>query len=134
LDIDEIGKLIDQKKYRSMIRSLLCLTTSRPDIMFSACACARFKSNPKKVHLNIVKRIFRYLQRTQNFELVYYKQSSIELLWYSGANFASNKSERKSTSGTCQMLGNSLISWFSQKQNCVALSTTKAEYDISLSN
>ncbi|GJT94127.1 hypothetical protein Tco_1082972, partial [Tanacetum coccineum] len=48
--------------YRSMIRSLMYLTTSRPDIMFAVCACARFQVNPKVSHLHAVKRIFRYLK------------------------------------------------------------------------
>ena len=48
VDKDEIGKVMDITKYRYMIRSLLYLTTSRPDVIFSVCLCARFQSNPKK--------------------------------------------------------------------------------------
>ena len=69
LDKDEHGKSINSKLYRCMIGSLLYLTTSRPDIMFNICMCARFQSNPKKSHLNAVKRIFKYLKRTQNLGL-----------------------------------------------------------------
>jgi hypothetical protein len=47
LDIDEGGKPVDQTLYRSMIGSLLYLTASRPDIMFSVCMCARFQAYPK---------------------------------------------------------------------------------------
>lgn len=47
LDKDEIGKKVDNKLFRSMIGSLLFLTASRPDIMFSVCLCARFQSDPK---------------------------------------------------------------------------------------
>ena len=61
LDKDEGGKNIDLKFYRGMIGSLLYLTASRLDIMFSLCLCARFQSNPKESHLNAVKRILRYL-------------------------------------------------------------------------
>jgi hypothetical protein len=60
LDLDEGGNLVDQTLYRSMIDSLLYLTSSRPDIMFSVCMCARFQSKPKKAHLRAVKRILRY--------------------------------------------------------------------------
>jgi hypothetical protein len=59
LDLDEGGKPVDQKLYRSMIGSLLYLTTSRPDIMFSVCMCARFQANPKESHLSALKRILR---------------------------------------------------------------------------
>ncbi|KAH9650254.1 hypothetical protein KPL70_026300 [Citrus sinensis] len=64
LDKDEKGKEVDIKMYRGMIGSLLYLTASRPDIMFSVCLCARFQSCPKESHLLAVKRIFRYLSGT----------------------------------------------------------------------
>jgi hypothetical protein len=54
LDLDTGGKFVDQKVYRSMIRSLLYLCASRPDIMLSVCMCARFQANPKEVHLRAV--------------------------------------------------------------------------------
>ena len=63
LEKDEYDKNIDSKLYRGMIGSLLYLTTSRPDIIFSVCMCARYQSNLKKSHLNIVKRIFKYLKK-----------------------------------------------------------------------
>ena len=62
LDKDEGGKNIDSKLYRDMISSLLYLTTSRPDIIFSVCLCACFQSNPKESYLNVVKRILKYLK------------------------------------------------------------------------
>ena len=69
LDQDLQGKNVDQKVYRGMIGSLLYLTASRPDIMFSVCLCARFQANPKESHLTTVKRIFRYLYGTKDFSL-----------------------------------------------------------------
>ena len=65
LNLDEGGKLVDQTLYRSMIGSLLYLTASRPNIMFSVCMCARFQANPKEAHLIAIKRILRYLKHTQ---------------------------------------------------------------------
>ena len=61
LNLDEGGKTVDQTLYRSMIGSLLYLTASRPDIMFSVCMCARFQANPKETHLIAVKRILSVL-------------------------------------------------------------------------
>ena len=66
IDKDEQGKPVDEKKNRGMSGSLLYLTASRPDIMFSVCMCARFQSAPKESHITAVKRIFRYLVGTQN--------------------------------------------------------------------
>ena len=110
LDKDENGKNVDTKLYRGMIGSLLYLTASRPDIMFSVCMCARFQANPKESHLTAVKQILRYLKDTSDFGLFYPKSSSFDLVSYSDADFAGSKSDRKSTSGTCHFLGNSLVS------------------------
>ena len=71
LDKDENGKDVDQKIFRGMIGSLLYLTASRPDIMFSVCLCARYQAAPKKSHLTAVKRIFRYLHGTVELGLFY---------------------------------------------------------------
>jgi hypothetical protein len=128
LDLDTGGKSVDQKVYRLMIGSLLYLCASRPDIMLSVCMCARFQADPKEVHLRAVKRIIRYLVYTPKFGLWYPKGSTFDLIGYSDANWTGCKIDRKSTLGTCQFLGRSLVSWVSKKQNSVALSTVKAEY------
>ncbi|GJV50285.1 hypothetical protein Tco_1440497 [Tanacetum coccineum] len=59
LTLDKDSESIDSTKYRGMIGSLLYLTASRPDIMFSVCLCARFQEDPKVSHLEAVKGIFR---------------------------------------------------------------------------
>jgi hypothetical protein len=69
LDLDEGGNPVDQTFYHSMIGSLLYLTASRPDIMFSVCMCARFQANPRKAHLCAVKIILRYLKHTPSIGL-----------------------------------------------------------------
>src|SRR4051812_25475157 len=128
LELDPNGKEVDQREYRSMIGSLLYLCASRPDIMLSVGMCARFQAAPKESHVVAVKRIFRYLVHTPNFGLWYPKGSSFNLIGYTDSDWAGDKVERKSTSGGCQFLGRSLVSWSSKKQNCVSLSTTEAEY------
>ncbi|CAN1797734.1 Retrovirus-related Pol polyprotein from transposon RE1 [Linum perenne] len=111
-----------------MIGSLLYLTASRPDISFSVGLCAMFQCSPKNSHLIAVKRIFRYLTGTINFGLWYSSNSTCSLSGYSDSNYAGSLTDRKSTSSTCQFVGHSLVSWFSKKQNCIALSTAEAEY------
>jgi hypothetical protein len=128
LDSDKSGNMVDQKLYRSMIGSLLYVTASRPDVMFSVCMCARFQASPRESHLKATKRILRYLKHTQDVGLWYPKGASFELVGYSDSDYAGDKVERKSTSGTCQLLGRSLVSWSSKKQNSIALSTAEAEY------
>jgi hypothetical protein len=128
LDLNEEGKSVDQKLYRSMIGSLLYLCASRPDIMLSVCMCSPFQATLKECHLVAVKRILRYLVHTQNLRLWYLKGSFFDLFGYSDSDYAGCKVDRKSTSGTCQFLERSLVSQSSKKQNCVALSTAEAEY------
>jgi hypothetical protein len=96
--------------------------------MFNVCMCARYQAFPKESHLKIAKIIFRYVSVTANFGLWYPKGSHCYLVGFSDSNFASCKSDRKSTSGTCHLFGNCLISWHSKKQHRVALSTAEAEY------
>jgi hypothetical protein len=124
----KVGKADPTLFTKTMIGSLLYLCASRPDIMLSVCMCARFQANPKEVHLRAVKRIMRYLAYTPKFGLWYPKGSTFDLIGYSDADWAGCRIDRKSTSGTCQFLGRSLVSWASKKQNFVALSTSEAEY------
>lgn len=111
-----------------MIRSLLYITTSRPDIIRSVCLYARYHSQPKETQLKVVKRILRYVKRTLDYGIFYPKNDSFDLISYCDADYAVCKSDCKSTSGTCHFLGHSLVFWFSKKKNTVSLSTTKAEY------
>ncbi|GAV79463.1 hypothetical protein CFOL_v3_22928 [Cephalotus follicularis] len=111
-----------------MIDSLLYLTTSRHDILFVVCLCARFQSDANESHLFAAKRIFKYLAYTHTLGLWYSRDSNFELHTYSDNDFGGYKVDRKSTSGSCQFIGSMLVSWFSKKQNSVALSTTEAEY------
>jgi hypothetical protein len=128
LNLDIEGKQVDQSLYCSMIGSLLYLTASRPDIIFSVCLCAHFQANPKESHLKGLKRILRYLKHIPNIGLCYPKGANHTLVGFSDSDFAGCPVDRKSTSGACHFLGRSLVSWSSKKQNLVALSTAEAEY------
>ncbi|GJZ33379.1 uncharacterized mitochondrial protein-like protein, partial [Tanacetum coccineum] len=125
---DEDGEEVDVHMYRSMIGSLMYLTSSRPDIMFAVCACARYQVNPKVSHLHAVKRIFRYLKGQPKLGLWYPKDSPFDLVAYTDSDYAGASLDRKSTTGGCQFLGSRLISWQCKKQTVVANSTTEAEY------
>jgi len=87
-----------------MIGSLLYLTASRPNILFSVCLCARFQSDPRESHLTTVKIIFRYLKGTTNLGLFYRKSLDYKLVGFCDADYAGDKIERKSTNGNCQFL------------------------------
>ncbi|GKC39704.1 retrovirus-related pol polyprotein from transposon TNT 1-94 [Tanacetum coccineum] len=127
---DEDGEEVDVHMYRSMIGSLMYLTSSRPDIMFAVCACARYQVNPKVSHLHAVKRIFRYLKGQPKLGLWYPKDSPFDLVAYTDSDYAGASLDRKSTTGGCQFLGCRLISWQCKKQTVVANSTTEAEENL----
>ena len=110
MDADDKDKSVDIKKYRGMIGSLLYLTASRPNIIFSVYLCAHFQWNTKESHLSVVKRIFRYLSN-----LRFPKDTHMDLISYTDADFVGCKIDRKSTSGSCYFLGSSLVSWSSKK-------------------
>ncbi|GJZ44537.1 putative ribonuclease H-like domain-containing protein [Tanacetum coccineum] len=125
---DTAGTDVDVHLYRSMIGSLMYLTSSRPDIMFAVCACSRFQVQPKASHMHAVKRIFRYLKGQPTLGLWYPKDSPMDLIAYSDSDYAGASIDRKSTTRGCQFLGCRLISWQCKKQIIVANSTTEAEY------
>ncbi|KAL8121885.1 hypothetical protein AgCh_018575 [Apium graveolens] len=128
LQVKQAEKSVDITSYRGMVGSLLYLTASRPDIIFATCLCARFQADPRESHLVAIKRIFRYLKGTPNLGIWYPRESGFDLIGYSDADYAGCKIDRKRTTGTCQFLGNKLVSWFSKKQNFVSTSTAEAEY------
>ncbi|GJY88572.1 retrovirus-related pol polyprotein from transposon TNT 1-94 [Tanacetum coccineum] len=88
LKLDLVGKPVDHTDYHSMIGSLMYLTSSRPDIIFVTCICARYQANPNEHHVSAVKRIFQYLKGTINLGLWYPKDSSFDLTAYLDAYHA----------------------------------------------
>ncbi|GKF92108.1 hypothetical protein Tco_0278827 [Tanacetum coccineum] len=125
---DEDGVDVDVHVYTSMIGSLMYLTASRPDIMFAVCACARFQVTPKASHLNVVKRIFRYLKHQPKLGLWYLRDSPFVLEAFSDSDYGGASLDRKSTTGGCQFLSRRLISWQCKKQIIMENSTIEAEY------
>lgn len=123
---DESGVFMNITKYLGMIGWLLYLTTSHPGIMFSVCLCACFQENPEESHIITVKRIMNYLKGKTNVGLWYPKGSLCDLVSYFESDYGCCKIDRKSTSGTCHILGNALLSWSYKKQACDAVRKAEA--------
>nr|GEU66041.1 uncharacterized mitochondrial protein AtMg00810-like [Tanacetum cinerariifolium] len=128
LKLDLVGKLVNHTDYRSMIGSLMYVTSSRPDIMFSTCMRARYQENPNEHHVLAIKRIFHYLKETINLGLWYLKDSGFDLTAYSDADHAGCHLDQKSTSGSVQFLDDKLVCWSSKKQDCVFISTAESKH------
>ncbi|XP_070010803.1 secreted RxLR effector protein 161-like [Nicotiana sylvestris] len=105
LDMDDSGSPINQTMYRGIIGSLLYITASRPNIVFSVGLCSRFRSNPKESHLKAAKRILRYLKGTHDLVLYYPLRDNFNLIGYADADYAGYLVDRKSTSGMAHFLG-----------------------------
>jgi len=94
-----------------MIGSPLYLTMSKSDIMFNIFLFARFQKEPREVHLNAIKHIFKYLIGTPNLGILFKGRESFRLISYFDADYAADKVERKSTSGSCHLVGGNLVTW-----------------------
>ena len=116
----------DQPMYQAIVGCLLNRATkTKPDIAYSV---ARFSAKPNKVHWIAVKRILRYLKGTIQLGHNYKQDAPCVFPGYSDADWAGYTSDRKSTSGYVFIMAGAAISWKRNKQTCVALSTTEAEY------
>ncbi|UYV62645.1 hypothetical protein LAZ67_2001397 [Cordylochernes scorpioides] len=125
-EIEEMNKI----PYRQTIGSLMYLMTgTRPDIAYAVSRVSQFMNNPGPSHWTAVKKIFGYLKATKNIGICFGgSPCTSTLIGFSDADFAGDLDTRKSTTGYVFMLNNGPISWCSQKQNCVSLSTTESEY------
>jgi len=122
-----VSNSTDQAEYQSMVGSLLYIAMgTHPDIAQAVGAVSKFCSNPTETHKTAVKRIFRYLKKT-NLALKYCKDGK-PITGFSDAHWAGDLDDRHSTTGNVILLAGGAISWLSKKQAVVALSTSEAEY------
>jgi hypothetical protein len=120
--------LADPTEYRELVGCLVYLTVTRPDISYAVHVISQFVCAPRSTHWAALLRILRYVRGTM-FQCLHLSSSSaLTLMAYADADWAGDPSDRKSTSGYCVFLGDSLISWKSKKQSVIARSTAEAEY------
>ena len=125
---DGYSKKVDPIQYQSMVGSLLhAARATRPDIAQAVGMVSKFNAEPTEAHLTAVKRILRYLKGTVDLSLRY-QAGGGELIGYSDSDWANDLDNRHSTTGNVFLLSGGAISWISQKQATVALSTAEAEY------
>ena len=118
----------NQETYRRAIGMLLYVANgTRPDISFAVSYLSQFLSAPKRKHEAAVRHLMRYLKHTRDYCLVYRKTGN-QIKVFSDADFANNKSDRKSFSGLVILLASGPIEWRCKKQTVVATSTKHAEY------
>jgi len=114
--------------YCTIVGSLVYLTITRPDIAYAVHVVSQFVASPTTVHWAAVLCILQYLRGIIFQSLLRSSASSLELCAYSDTDHDSDPTYRKSVTGFCIFLGDSLISWKSKKQSIVSQSSTEAEY------
>ncbi|GJY39772.1 uncharacterized mitochondrial protein-like protein [Tanacetum coccineum] len=120
--------LTDPTQYRTIVRKLIYLTLTRPDLSFAAQALSQFSHNPITPHRAALQRVLRYIKLYHGQGIYFPASNNLELTTYCDSDWASCQSTRRSVSGYAIFLGKSLLSWQSKKQLVVLRSSTKVEY------
>lgn len=121
---------VDATEYRSVVGSLRYLVNTRPDIAYAVGIVSRYMEALTSQHMVAVKHILRYVSGTVGYGCCYKRHGALEpeLVGYSDSDLAGDVDDHKSTSGMVFFLGASMITWASQKQKIVAISSYEAEY------
>jgi len=128
LSASDGAPVADPSEYRSIAGALQYLTLTRPDIAYAVQQVCLFMHDPREPHLALVKRILRYVKGTLTSGLQIGISSVDSLTAYSDADWAGCPDSRRSTSGYCVYLGDTLVSWSSKRQTTVSRSSAEAEY------
>ncbi|PKU78290.1 Retrovirus-related Pol polyprotein from transposon TNT 1-94 [Dendrobium catenatum] len=113
--------------YRKLVGSLQYLTITHPDLLFAVNYLSQHMHQPYNTNFLILKRVLRYVQGSLTLGLPIYK-SNLQLTAFADSDWATDKTDRRSITGYCAFLGDTLISWIVKKQSSVARSSTEAEY------
>ncbi|XP_062085667.1 secreted RxLR effector protein 161-like [Humulus lupulus] len=116
--------------YAEAIGSVMyAMISTKPDLAFGVSVLSRYMSNLGEEHWKGLKWLLRYIKTTLTHGLKFKKTGSkVELEGYVDSEYALNKDTRKSITSYCFQLNTCCISWKSQSQSMVTLSTTEAEF------
>ena len=120
--------LADVETYRRLVGKLIYLTVTRPDIAYTVALLSQFMHAPQDIHWHAALRVLAYLKHAPGRGLLYQRHGHLRVEAYSDAGYAGDRGDRKSTSGFCTFVGGNLVTWRSQKQRVVSLSSAEAEY------
>ncbi|XP_052486283.1 secreted RxLR effector protein 161-like [Gossypium raimondii] len=124
---DDGAAKIDEAEFRSLIRCLMHLTATRPDILNVISILSKFMHCLNETHMRGAKRVIRYIKGTWNYRVKFLKHREFKLIGFSDSDWGGS-SDDMSTSGYCYCLGSGMFSWSSKKQEIVAQSTAEVEF------
>jgi hypothetical protein len=128
LSVDEVNLVEDTTMYRRIVGSLIYMTITRPNLSYAVGVVSQFMQTPRKPHLDVVRRILRYIKHTLQCGIFYETKNQLQVHGYTDVNWAGNVLDRRSTSGFMFSFGSGAVSWSSKKQPTVVLSSMEAEY------
>ncbi|KAI0995269.1 hypothetical protein K3495_g12913 [Podosphaera aphanis] len=120
---------VDPSEYSMIVGSVMfAMVYTRPDIAFALGRLSQFMKDPAEHHMAALKKLLRYLRSTIGRRLRFGPGGESSLVVYSDADWASDRNDRKSITGSIGILCGGAIFWLSRKQKSVATSTAEAEY------
>ncbi|GJR17050.1 ribonuclease H-like domain, reverse transcriptase, RNA-dependent DNA polymerase [Tanacetum coccineum] len=122
------GTMVNSTEYRSLIGCLRYLLHTRPDLSYSVGLLSRFMQEPREQHMKAIRQVLRYVKGTKDHGITYKHNGGNKIHGYSDSSYGVNTQEGKGTTGIIFYYGESPISWSTQKQATVALSSCESEF------
>ncbi|XP_024164253.1 secreted RxLR effector protein 161-like [Rosa chinensis] len=118
----------DKARYQRLVGRLIYLSHTRPDLAYAISVVSQFMHNLNEIHMDVVFRILQYLKFVLGKGLIFSKHYHLGVFGYTDVDWASNITDRRSTSGYFTFVNGNLVTWKSKKQKVAARSSAKAEY------
>nr|GFA05548.1 ribonuclease H-like domain, reverse transcriptase, RNA-dependent DNA polymerase [Tanacetum cinerariifolium] len=122
------GTMVNSTKYQSLIGCLRYLLHTRPDLSYSIGLLSRFMQEPREQHMKSIRQVLCYVKGTKDYKITYKHNGGNKIHGYSDSSYGVSTQEGKGTTGIILYYGESPISWSTNKQATVVLSSCESEF------